>query len=78
MYFGQIFVKNGRILVRFSGKIGQIVSQIFECFSQILIASTLSDGLKKEASGLKIQMFLSSWIFIENMCIISTWLFFAI
>ena len=34
-------VKNGQILVRFSGKIGQIVSQIFANFSQILIISTL-------------------------------------
>ena len=42
MYFGQIFVKNGWILVRFSGKIGQIVSQILKNFSQILIISTLS------------------------------------
>ena len=41
MYFGQIFVENGWILVRFSGKIGQIVSQIFESFIQILIISTL-------------------------------------
>ena len=43
MYFGQMFVKNARILVRFSGKIGQIVSpsQILENFSQILIISTL-------------------------------------
>ena len=41
MYFGQIFVKNGWILVRFSGEIGQIVSQILESFSQILIISTL-------------------------------------
>ena len=41
MYFGQIFVKNGWILVRFLGKIGQIVSQILENFSQILIISTL-------------------------------------
>ena len=30
----------GQILVRFSGKIGQIVSQILENFSQILIIST--------------------------------------
>ena len=41
MYFGQIFVKSGRILVRFSGKIGPIVSQILETFSQILIISTM-------------------------------------
>ena len=41
MYFVEIFVKNGRILDRFSGKIGQIVSQILENFSQILIISTL-------------------------------------
>ena len=34
-------VKNGQILVRFFGKIGQIVSQIFANFSQILIISTL-------------------------------------
>ena len=34
-------VKNGQILVRFSDKIGQIVSQIFANFSQILIISTL-------------------------------------
>ena len=31
----------GQILVKFSGKIGQIVSQILESFSQILIISTL-------------------------------------
>ena len=31
--FWSDFVKNGRTLVRFSGKIGQIVSQIFENFS---------------------------------------------
>ena len=31
----------GQILVRFSGTIGQIVSQIFENFNQILIISTL-------------------------------------
>ena len=42
MQFGQIFVKNDRILVRFSGKSGQIVSQILENFSQILLISTLS------------------------------------
>ena len=36
-------VKKGRILVRFLGKIGQIVSQIFENFSQILTISTLYD-----------------------------------
>ena len=41
MYFGQIFVKNGRILKIFSGKIGQIVGQILDNFSQILIISTL-------------------------------------
>ena len=34
-------VKNGQILVRFSGKVGQIVGQVFANFSQILIISTL-------------------------------------
>ena len=43
-------VKNGQILVRFSGKIGQIVSQIFANFSQILIISTLSSTPWKEFS----------------------------
>ena len=43
MYLGQIFVKRGQILVRFLGKIGQIVGQIFENFSQILTISTLYD-----------------------------------
>ena len=33
---------NGQILVRFSGKIGKIDSQIFANFSQILIISTLA------------------------------------
>ena len=33
-------VKNGQILVRFSGRIGQIVCQIFANFSKILIIST--------------------------------------
>ena len=33
--------KDGQILVRFSVKIGQIVSQIFANFSQILMISTL-------------------------------------
>ena len=41
MYFGHIFVKNGQILVRFSCKIDQIVGQVLENFSQILIISTL-------------------------------------
>ena len=41
MYFGQIFVKNGRILVKFSGKIGQVVSQILENVSESLMISTL-------------------------------------
>ena len=39
-------VKNVQILVRFSVKIGQIVSQIFANFSQILIISTLPLPLK--------------------------------
>ena len=34
----------GQILVRFSGKIGQIVSQILKIFSQILIISTLHNN----------------------------------
>ena len=51
MYFGQIFVNNGRILVRFSGKIDQIVSQILENFSQILIISTLLKGVKEQERG---------------------------
>ena len=37
-------VKNGQILVRFSGKLGQIVSQIFANLSQLLIISTLFLG----------------------------------
>ena len=42
--WSDFFVKNsqnGQILVRFFGEIGQIVSQIFANFSQILIISTL-------------------------------------
>ena len=42
--FGQILQKwldYGQILVRFLGRIGQIVSQILESFNQILIISTL-------------------------------------
>ena len=35
------FGQKGRILVRFLGKVGEIVSQIFENFSQILIISKL-------------------------------------
>ena len=37
------FVKKGRILARFRSdfQVGQIVSQVFENFSQILIISTL-------------------------------------
>ena len=41
IYLGHILVKKGRILVRFLGKIGQIVSQIFKNFSQILTICTL-------------------------------------
>ena len=35
-YFGQIFGQNGTKMVRFSGKVGQIVIQILENVSQIL------------------------------------------
>ena len=38
-FFSQKLVKNAQILVRFSGKIGQIVSHVLENFSQILIIS---------------------------------------
>ena len=40
-YFWSKLVKKGQILVRYSGKIGQIVSHILENFSQILLISTL-------------------------------------
>ena len=40
-YFGQKRSNVGQILVRFLGKIGQIVSQILENLSQILIIPTL-------------------------------------
>ena len=53
----RFFVKNsqkwsdfGQILVRFSGRIGKIVSQIFENFSQILIISTLDIVTKGKMS----------------------------
>ena len=39
--FGLKWSDFGQILVRFSGKIGQIFGQILENFSQILIISTL-------------------------------------
>ena len=39
--FGQKISTLGQILVRFLGKIGQIVSQILENFNQIQIISTL-------------------------------------
>ena len=39
--FCQKWLDFGQILVRFSGKIGQIVSQTLENFSPILIVSTL-------------------------------------
>ena len=39
--FGSKWVKNCQILVMFSGKIGQIVIQIFGNFSQVLIVSKL-------------------------------------
>ena len=39
----RFWVKSGQILVRFSGKNGQIVSQILENFSQISIISTLTE-----------------------------------
>ena len=44
--FGSKCVKYGPILVRFSGEIGQIVSQIFQNFSQILLISTLEVKVK--------------------------------
>ena len=39
--FGQKSSNFGQILVRYLGKIGQILSQIFETFNQILMISTL-------------------------------------
>ena len=44
-YLCQKWSDFGQILVRFLGKIGQIVGQIFKNLSQILIVSTLLKGL---------------------------------
>ena len=41
MYLGQIFLRECGILVRFLGKIGKIVSQILDNYSQTLRISTL-------------------------------------
>ena len=45
--FGQKKSNFGQILVRYLGKIGQIVSQILEDFSQIIIISTLETNKSK-------------------------------
>ena len=60
IYLGQILVKKGRILVRFLGKIGQIVSQILENFSQFLITSTLDEAWYK-AYTLGMFKLASTW-----------------
>ena len=58
--FGSKGVKNCQMLVRFSGKIGQIVSQILKNFSQILIIIKLIQGVCQVGEVRKVGEFCFS------------------
>ena len=58
-FWSDFLAKMGQILVRFSGNIGQIVSQILENFSQILIIFTphMSDSKPNGVTALALTSY---------------------